>query len=78
MKKQFSIKIIKLIAVLFIVIVPVSILFYGCGDDSSAPPVRKAVKPIVKGSAIAPAVQPADRAPEIKEESEHNILFVLS
>ena len=70
MKEQSNNIIKKLITVLFTVVIPVSAAFYGCSDDSSAPPVRTAAKPVVKGTVSAPAVQPTEAAPEIKETSE--------
>ncbi|MEN8261918.1 MAG: pilus assembly protein PilP [Nitrospirota bacterium] len=67
MRKHSNKIIKKLITVLFTVVIPVSAAFYGCSDDSSAPPVTTAVKPVIKGAVIAPAVPPVEAVPEIKE-----------
>lgn len=56
----------KLITLLVTVVIPVSAAFYGCSDDS-APPVKKAVKPVVKGAVVAPVVPLVEAVPEIKE-----------
>jgi Tfp pilus assembly protein PilP len=69
MKEQSNMIIKKLITLLVTVVIPVSAAFYGCSDDS-ATPVKKAVKPVVKGAVVAPAVPPVEAAPEKESEQE--------
>ncbi len=73
MKNQSDKIIKKLITVLLTMVIPVSTAFYGCSDDSSAPPVTTAVKPVV--NVIAPAVLPVEAVPEIKESEQEGYVY---